>query len=515
MTDTPKTGDARRFLEPLPSAPDLDKQKKRAKALMRDYCRGVDEAAARVRTLHPNPPDPAGFKLSDAQLVVARGYGFASWPKLKRRIEALTRSPADRFVDAVRAGDAEAVRALFAADPALAARINEPLFDFGRTAIHAARTNLALLDLLLAHGGDITLKSQWDKGGFGILEDVPLDAAEPLIERGAVIDVWAAAHLGRLDALAALIDADPSFVNARGGDGKRPLHYARTVEIARHLLDKGAQIDAEDDDHGSTPAQHLIGDRPEVCRFLVARGARTDLLMAAALGDVDLVRHHLDADPASIRLRISQECFPMIDTAANGGHIYQWSLGFHLSAFQIARKFGHPAVVDLLCARAGARDRLLDALWSGDGATADALLAEDPDLVRTAGDDVQRHVADAARNNRTEIVAAMLARGFPVTAASQHGAMPLHWAAFHGNPAMVRLVLDHAPPLEACDRDYGATPVGWALHGAFGHWPGISTGNHGGALALLLQAGAGCAADAFPTGHDEVDAVLRQHFFGT
>ena len=40
--------------------------------------------------------------------------------------------------------------------------------------------------------------------------------------------------------LRALIKADPALVNAKGGDGKRPLHYARTIEIARFLLDRGA-----------------------------------------------------------------------------------------------------------------------------------------------------------------------------------------------------------------------------------------------------------------------------------
>ena len=80
---------------------------------------------------------------------------------------------------------------------------------------------------------------------------------------------------------------------------------------------------------------------------------------------------------------------------------------------------------------------------------------------------------------------------------------------------MVQLLLDSAAPLETRDRDYDSTPVGWALHGAHGHWPGISTNDHGGALALLLKAGAACAEDAFPIGHDRIDAVLRQHFFGT
>ena len=520
MTDAlPRKRDSKdgasRFVRPLPSNPSLEKQRKLAKALMRDYCRRSEQAVARVGALHPNPPAPDAFTLSDAQLVVARGYGIQSWPKLKHKIDSLTRSPADRFVDAVKSGDVDAVRSLLAAHPDLAARINDPLFDFGRTAVHAARGNLEMLDLLLAQGGDITAKSKWENGGFGILEDVAPDKAGPLIARGAVVDIWSAANLGMTDKLRALVENDPSLVNAKGGDGKRPLHFARTVAVASYLLDHGAEIDALDDDHASTPAQHLLRDRPEVTRFLLSRRARSDLLMAAALGDVDLVRRHLDRDPPAIRIRVSQDWFPMIDTAKNGGHIYQWTLGFYLSAHQIARKFGHQAVVDALNERTPTVDRLLDALWAGDLGTADAIIADDPDLVRTADGETTRHVADAARGNRTDVVRAMLARGFPVTATSQHGATPLHWAAFHGNPEMVRLVLDHDPPLETRDPDYDATPLEWALHGAFGHWPGISTAQHGTCVTLLLAAGAHCRDDAFPIGHDDVDQALRRHFFPT
>jgi hypothetical protein len=42
--------------------------------------------------------DPSAFTLSDAQLVVARGYGFASWPRLKHYLEIasdLRRDPVD------------------------------------------------------------------------------------------------------------------------------------------------------------------------------------------------------------------------------------------------------------------------------------------------------------------------------------------------------------------------------------------------------------------------------------
>src|SRR5689334_17677931 len=69
--------DARRFVRPLPAHPNLDKQRKLAKALARDYWRGRSEAIERVRALHPKPPAPETFVLSDARLVIARGYGFA------------------------------------------------------------------------------------------------------------------------------------------------------------------------------------------------------------------------------------------------------------------------------------------------------------------------------------------------------------------------------------------------------------------------------------------------------
>ncbi len=514
MTDIPSKVDAARFVRPLPAKPNLDKQKKLAKALMRDYCRGSKSAAAKVDALHPKPPAPGDFALSDAQLVIAHGYGFASWPKLKRKIESLTRTPVDLFVDAVRAGDVETVQRLIDKHPKVAAKVNAPLFDFGRRAVHAARENLAMLDLLLARGADINAKSDWEHGGFGILEEARPEEADELISRGAEIDVCAAAHLGRLDVLRSLLAADPSLVNAKGGDGKRPLHYATTIEIAEYLLDHGAEIDALDDDHQSTPAQYMVKGRPGICRLLITRGAKTDLLMAVALGDIDLVRRHLVENPDSIRMAVNQNWFPMIDTDKNGGHIYQWVLGFYLSAFEIAAKFERREVLDHLRQSATPAELLVDALRSGDLAAADALLADNPGLVRDADDRTLRAVSDAGRHNDTATMRAMLERGFPVTAKSQHEAMPLHWAAFHGNPEMMRLVLDYDPPLVVKDRDFGGDAMGWALHGAHGSWDGTSSSQHAECVQMLLDAGLHCPQEVFPTGHDAVDRVLRAHFFG-
>jgi ankyrin repeat protein len=510
MSDEPSGGGAKRFVRPLPAKPNLDKQRKLAKTLARDYWRAESKAVERVRALHPKPPAPEDFVLSDAQLVIARGYGFAGWRHMMRKIESLTRSPAELFKAAVEAGDADQVRQLLQSHPDLVAAINEPMFGFKSAAVHVARANLELLDLLLAHGADLNARTGWEKGGFGVLEQVSPDEAAPLIARGARIDVWAAANLGMMAELAALIAGDPSLVDAKGGDGKRPLHFARSIEIARYLLEHGAEIDALDDDHDSTPAQHLIGDRPDVAKFLVARGARSDLLLAAALGDVDLVRRHLDADPDAIAMRVDQDWLPMIDTAANGGHIYQWTLGFHVSALDIARKRGHAKVLDLLLERAPPLDRLLDALWRGDGAGADAILAADPQLVAHAPGKALRQVADAARNNNPAAVNAMLRRGFRVTALSQHGGTPLHWAAFHGNADMMRDVLRYDPPIDTQDRQFRGTAMDWLIHGALEPW-GFSSGQHVACARLLLGAGARVDEASLPTGHDAVDQVLREH----
>jgi Ankyrin repeat len=217
-----------------------------------------------VHTLHPNPPAPEHFVLSDAQLVIARGYGFAGWPQLEgKKIESLTKSVAELFKTAVEGGDVDQVRQLLLSHTDLVSMINQPIFGFKSPAVHVARTNLELLDLLLARGADLNARTSWEKGGFGVLEQVSPEDAAPLVARGAGIDIWAAANLGMMAELAALIAGDRFLVHAKGGDGKRPLHFARTIKTARFLLEHGAEIAALDEDHDSTRRSTLstIGPR--------------------------------------------------------------------------------------------------------------------------------------------------------------------------------------------------------------------------------------------------------------
>jgi hypothetical protein len=364
-----------------------------------------------------------------------------------------------------------------------------------------------MLDVLVAAGADLNAKSSWWAGGFGLLDGASSELAAYAIRRGAFVDIHAAARLGMLDRVKELIATDTKLVKARGGDGQTPLHFASTVEIANYLLDHGADIDARDVDHESTPAQYMIDDRQEIARFLVERGCQTDILMAAALGNIELVRRHLDANPDSIRMRVNDESFPKVNPRA-GGTIYNWKLGWHLSPHRVALKFGHEDVYRLLMDRSPPDVKLIEACWADDVATLQALGADPSDLVRKllAGD--QRQVADAARNNETAAVRAMLSAGLPVDARGQHGATPLHWAAFHGNCAMVEAILPFNPPMEMTDADFNGTPLGWAVHGSKEGWYRQS-GDYPATVEALIAAGAHLPQAL--GGSAAVREVLRRH----
>lgn len=255
----------------------------------------------------------------------------------------------------------------------------------------------------------------------------------------------------------------------RGGDGQTPLHVARTVEIAAYLLERGAEIDALDVDHESTPAQYLVRDRPEVARFLVSRGCRTDLLLAAALGDLELARRHLDQDPDAIRLSVSLEDFPKRDPRA-GGTIYIWTLGWNKTPHLLAREFGHPAMLDFLMERSPEELQLAMVLELGDDAAAQRLLARRPDLVASLGEAERRRLPAAAVENDLPAVRRLLAAGWPLDARANEGATALHWAAFHGNAEMVRELLRHGADRTLRDRTYDGSALNWAQHGAEHGW---------------------------------------------
>lgn len=496
----------------LPERASLEFLTKQAKDFLHDAKAG--DAIARERLRAWGPPDAAERpKLADCQHALAREYGFASWPKLRAHVETLAATdPMEAFAAALKSRQAGPVAEVLNRFPSLKARLDEPVLGgaFGATPLIVAvqQANRDLVELLLASGAGINQRSHWWAGGFHVLED-DHGLADFLIERGATLDAKSASQLGRLDDLAALVAADPKSVRMRGGDGQTPLHVAPTVQIAEFLLSHGAEIDARDVDHESTPAQYLVRSHPEVARFLVERGAHTDILLAAALGDLERVRGFLDADHESVRTTVSEKYFPKRNFHA-GGHIYTWTLGQGKTAHTVAREFGHEEVVRLLMARTPDPLKLALACELGDETSLAALLTARPDLPQSLGDEERRKLPFAAQNNNVEAVRLMLAAGWPVGAVGQHGATALHWAGFHGNAAMARVILEHHPPLEAREKDYGMTALGWTIYGSLNGWH-AATGDYVGTLELLLAAGAKAPAlTSELKGSEAVLAVLRR-----
>lgn len=494
----------------LPAQPNLEQLRIQAKELLKAHQSHDAEAIRRIQESHPRfagaSPSKirdAKLRLSDAQLVIAREFGFESWPKLKAHIERRSLEDVhEQFQKAFKEDNVALFRKLLERYPTLKAKINDPIADFDSHVINCARSP-EMLDAMIEAGADINAKSRWWAGGFGFLHTAKPELAKHAIERGAVVDVHAAARLGMIDRLRELIATNSELVHARGGDGQTPLHFAATVEIAEYLLDHGADIDARDVDHESTPAQYMTEDRQEIARYLVRRGCHTDILMATALGDEQLVRAHLDRDPNCIHTRVSNEYFPMIG-GKTGGTIYQWTLGWHVSAHQVAKKFGREEIFELLMERSPGALKVITACWLGDEALVNSLRGTP---VQFSEED-KRQVAHAARNNNLSALRLVLGVGLPVTGRSQHNATPLHWAAWHGNAEMTCVILAHNPPLEDAANDFEGTPLRWAIHGSENGWH-RETGHYGATVEALIRAGAKLPGKI--EGSAPVREVLHRH----
>ena len=422
----------------------------------------------------------------------------------------------DALQQAITANDPDAVTRVLEEHPGLKARLDEPMPGgaFGQTALLAAveRTNGEMIDVLLRAGANINQKSHWWAGGFHVLDEAWREPwlASFLLGRGAVPEIHHAVRLDMFDEIRRMLLEDPKVIHGRGGDGQTPLHFAQSLEMADFLLHRGADINARDVDHESTAAQWMVRDRQEVASFLVKRGARADILMASALGDGAIVARLLDANPAAIRTSVSEEFFPKIDPRA-GGTIYIWTLGAHKTAHLIAREFGHEDVFRGLMARTPPEMKLALACELGERDLATQLLAAHPGLVSTLTAGERRKLADAAQANNTTAVALMLESGWPVDVRGQHNATPLHWAGFHGNAEMARVLIGHHAPIDVKGDEYDGTPLHWTIHGSVHGWH-CKTGDYPGTAEALLAAGA-VAPKITPDfkGTDAVRQVLERH----
>ncbi len=134
--------------------------------------------------------------------------------------------------------------------------------------------------------------------------------------------------------------------------------------------------------------------------------------MAASVGDVELVRQHLDEDPDSVRINVSERDFPK-QNPDSGGCIYIFGFGWTRTAHMLAHQFGHEEAFKLLMQRSGLGLRFAVACEVGDEALAKSLVAKHPDLIAKQPPRAFRRIIGAAVRNNTRAVGMMLAAGWP------------------------------------------------------------------------------------------------------
>jgi hypothetical protein len=144
----------------LPERPDLDQLRRQAKEMRRSAQAGDHDAIERL--LRYADVDPATVTLSTAQLVIAREFGFASWPRLT---QALKTGPGEPSVaPGLGTGSREpSVSPPLMFDKAVAARALEPgqvvvfdgrVVDLGPAPEGAGRVRIAIVTAMGPPPGD-------------------------------------------------------------------------------------------------------------------------------------------------------------------------------------------------------------------------------------------------------------------------------------------------------------------------------------------------------------------------
>ena len=125
---------------------------------------------------------------------------------------------------------------------------------------------------------------------------------------------------GDLPRVRELLAKTPSLVNARDGEGATPLHHAAfngNRQLARFLVEQGADVNARDERHGATPAGWAIEYLRGLGGFLGME--IEDMILAIRQGDVGWVRRFLTRLPAFASCR-DRSGKPLLQLAEESGY---------------------------------------------------------------------------------------------------------------------------------------------------------------------------------------------------
>ena len=256
----------------LPPRPSLSQLKKLVKELRKSHASGESSACKRIQQIHPKYKDgeeqairSIDLAQRSAQLIIAREYGFESWPALRDHVEFLQtgktrrvyKEPADKQHDAVRfkqlvsacrGGDILTVKQIVQQSPTLINRTDwyRPPLHFAAVAGHAEIV-AHLLDSGAQvphpeemHSGETSLVIAQTRGYDEIVEllSAALDRGAPLLPQGLTIPESPDVHLRDEQ-----YEATPLTCAARAGQ----------LDMVKFLLSKGAKTRYAGDKEWSTP----------------------------------------------------------------------------------------------------------------------------------------------------------------------------------------------------------------------------------------------------------------------
>ena len=454
----------------LPAAPSLEQLRKLARELHRGYRAGAPDASARARDHHPHPGDD--FRLADAQLVVAREHGFASWPRLRAYVDRVARCGPDLrhpietdvgyyeeraagLLSAYESGVEEAVAVIRHHLPGSAAALT----------IDHARLVLARqhgFDTWEAFTRSVASTREGDEEPF--LRSVRAIRADNGGSLAALLDRYPglvaargtngndlaglATAMGRLAIVRLLLDrgADPASANDRGWTLLHQAAYMNQVELTALLLAAGAPTGRSGHGDGGTPlVAALFWGHREAAEAIAARDlAPRNLRVAAGLGRPDLLGE-LVAPDGSL-------------APAAGAHrgFYRPHTGFPLWQPSDDRQ----EILDeaLVWACRSGRTQVLAAL-------VEAGAAVDADPYRGTP------LTWAVVNGHRETAVWLLDHGASADRRSTfggpthgEGVTALHLAAQCGRADLARLLLDRGADPTIQERVHHGTPLSWAQH---------------------------------------------------
>ena len=273
--------------------------------------------------------------LTNAQFVIALSHGFESWPKLAKHIEGLARpnSPVSEFesaADAIVTGEVATLKRLLREDPELirarstrehratllhyvsangvegyrqktpknAVQVAEILLDAGAevdaeadvygggattlglvaTSVHPFRAGVQnpLIQILLDHGAQIDYPEGAGNGQgavMGCLANGRGEAAVYLAERGARLNLEAAAGVGRLDVVKTFFNPDGSLkANCTKAQMESAFQYACReghISVVDFFLQKGLDVRTHSGDGQTALHWAAIGGKLEMIKFLL------------------------------------------------------------------------------------------------------------------------------------------------------------------------------------------------------------------------------------------------------